>query len=82
VENYVDDETIQKILEESLDKLPSKKKFLLQELFGLDWRDLTNGQRQRLGKYFYRAVINGQYPNVKFIGKKSAYGGKAMYEKI
>lgn len=54
--------------------------FELNKLLPTEWEPLTNSEKQQLGRDFYKEVLAGMYPNIRFHHKNSA--NHAYYEII
>lgn len=54
--------------------------FFLKDLFdGVEWNNLTVGERLGFGRFFKDEVLEGHVPNVQYIGK--AQNNSARYKK-
>ena len=54
--------------------------FLLKDLFdGVEWNNLTVGERLGFGRFFKDEVLEGHVPNIYYIGK--AQNNSAKYKK-
>ena len=54
--------------------------FNLKDLFdGVEWGTMTKGDRQRLGKMFKNEVLEGNIPNIVYLGKSE--NNSALYMK-
>ncbi len=54
--------------------------FFLKDLFdGVEWNNLTVGERLGFGRFFKGEVLEGNVPNVQYIGK--AQNNSARYKK-
>lgn len=54
----------------TISKMDAGKKFVVKDLFeGIDWNDLSRGDKLYFGKHFKNQVIDGKVPRVKYIGK-------------
>lgn len=63
-----------------LSKTGANTEFFLKDLFdGVEWNDLTVGERLGFGKFFKSEVLEEHVPNVKYIGK--AQNNSARYKK-
>lgn len=60
--------------------LGNSTEFCLKDLFdGIEWKSLTRGERLNFGRLFKNEVIEGNVPNVTYIGK--AQNNSAKYKK-
>jgi hypothetical protein len=63
-----------------LNKIKIGDQFVLKDLYaGIEWNDLSKGERMMLGKVFKNKVNDGIIPNVVCVGK--ADNNSTMYKK-
>ncbi len=61
-------------------KLEKGKVFILKDLFsGVEWEEMTSGQRKEFGRQFKNKIENKMIPNVKLSNEKRS---ATAYEKI
>lgn len=72
-----------KLLEEASERIitiPVGQIFRAKDLFsGTEWNQLQKGEKLSFGKRFKNAVLDGEFPNVVYIGK--AENNSAQYRK-
>ena len=60
--------------------LSNSAEFCLKDLFdGIEWNGLSKGDRLSFGRFFKNEVIEGNIPNITYIGK--AQNNAAKYKK-
>ena len=65
---------------EIISHLKNNNEFLLKDLFdGIEWNNLSKGDRLSFGRYFKNEVIEGNVHHVTYIGK--AQNNSAKYRK-
>lgn len=63
-----------------INSLEKGKVFLLKDLFdGVEWTELSVGDRLGFGRYFKNEVFENSIPYVRYIGK--AQNNSALYRK-
>lgn len=63
-----------------IEKIPAGHIFVAKDLFsGTDWNQLSKGEKLNFGKQFKNAVMDGEFPGIKYIGK--ADNNSAQYKK-
>lgn len=72
-----------KLLEEARERIATisiGQIFRAKDLFpGTQWNQLQRGEKLSFGKRFKNAVLDGEFPNVVYIGK--AENNSAQYQK-
>lgn len=54
----------------TISKMEAGKKFVVKDLFeGIEWNDLSRGDKLYFGKHFKSQVIDDKVLRVKYIGK-------------
>lgn len=67
--------------EKAIEEVKVEQTFVVKDLFdGVEWSNLSKGDRQRFGKVFKNEVLEGTIPNLRYIGKEG--NNSAKYEKI
>jgi len=62
-------------------RLPPNTEFVLKDLFtGIEWDELSTGDKRDFGRQFKSQVKRGLIPNIVWIGKKQNNSSK--YKKV
>ncbi|MCD7760828.1 MAG: single-stranded DNA-binding protein [Clostridiales bacterium] len=64
----------------TINDMPVHKEFFVKELYeGVEWNELSKGDRLNFGKFFKNAVMDGKIHGIIYIGK--AANNSALYRK-
>lgn len=76
--NY--EELLQKAIK-NIEHTPENIPFVVKELFGTEWICLEKRDKLEFGRLFKKAVIDGNIPNVKYMGKADNNSAKYIKTK-
>ena len=61
----------------TIGKLEHGKQFVVKDLFmGAKWESLSNGDKKGFGRYFSKALREGELPSIEHIGETKAHHNK------